>query len=159
MRWVTAFSTMLVVIAACGALVAADDQLPAETPARVPGEILIKVTPEARTAIERARAAGQLPHTGVASFDAVLTRLGATAIEPLFPQFDPKRIAQKFPKRAARAPEDAAIPELSRLYKVVVSLDTDIPAAAAELGQDPHVEYAEPNSVVSIELPEINAEP
>lgn len=153
--------TMLMIGLACLGSLACRAEIVGESmdaPGYAAGELLVKVTPEAAKAIEAARADGRLPRTGLESLDALLTRFSARAIEPLFRAADPETVTARFPARAARAPEQADVPDLSRIYKITVHPATDLPAAVAAFTEDPHVEYAEPNSLMSIMLPEIDGD-
>ncbi len=94
------------------------------------GELLVKVTPEAAQAIEQARASQAFPRTGLGSLDQLFTDYGITAIERVFPH--------------------TSSPELSRTYKLSLSPDQSVQAAAAAFSRDPHVEYAQPNYVATV---------
>ena len=54
-------------------------------------------------------------------------------------------IRARFPARTARAPENAAVPDLSNLYVLDLPRDTDVGLAAALYAADPNVEYAQPD--------------
>ncbi|MDP3703313.1 MAG: S8 family serine peptidase, partial [Candidatus Omnitrophota bacterium] len=55
------------------------------------------------------------------------------------------KVKAKFTQRTKRAPKDAVIPDLSHVYLLEVPEETDIDTAVAELAQDPHIAYAQPN--------------
>jgi len=57
-------------------------------------------------------------------------------------------------KRLARAPKDANVPDLSRIYKIQLELESGYSPeeAVAAYNNDPQVEYAQLNHIVSINL-------
>lgn len=118
----------------------------------VPGEVIVKVSPEAAQAIEQATAAEVPLVTSIESLDRLLAQYGVTAIEPVFSHAqDPESIKAKYPERSKRIPPGAEVPDLSRTYLVHFSADVDAMEAASALSQDPHVEYAQPNYLATIQ--------
>lgn len=123
----------------------------AQQPKYVPGELIVKLKPEAGKQVTEALAAGDPPtNTGLAWLDALNHRYGVTKIEPVFPnQPDPEAIKRKYPQRARRAPPGAVAPNLAHIYKLTLRKDADILNAAVDYGLARDVEYAEPNYVVT----------
>lgn len=58
-------------------------------------------------------------------------------------------VREAFPVRARRAA--GAGPSLSHVYRLTLAPDADMEAAVAAFRRDPHVEFAEPNSLMSIQ--------
>ncbi|MFH0839719.1 MAG: S8 family peptidase, partial [Candidatus Omnitrophota bacterium] len=53
-------------------------------------------------------------------------------------------------KRLSRAPKDAKIPDLDRIYRLELEKGQSVEGAIAEYSKDPNVEYAEPNYIYQI---------
>ncbi len=120
----------------------------------VPGQVLVKFTPGAADAIERARHAGTLPRVDIASLNELLIRYGVTQIEPAFPgSLTSDEVARRFPRRAARAPAKASIPDLSRTYLLTMTSRDDPATIASAFAADPHVEAAQPNQIMTVQPP------
>ncbi len=133
---------------------------PAAAPRYMPGEVLIKVKPEAARAIQQARATGAITATGIASLDALLSRYGVVTIEPVFQgPSDSDAINARFPERAKRAPRGAAPPDLGGFFKLSLKPDANIPDAVSAFGLDPNVDVAQPNYTITINQPSTVGEP
>jgi len=91
----------------------------------LPGVVVFKVLPEYGNGL-RLTDSG----CGIASLDALLAGLGATAVHPHF-RYNP----------AKRAP---GLPDLSLILQADIPLKLDPQGAADLLATDPHVQYAEP---------------
>ncbi|MBI4354676.1 MAG: hypothetical protein HY595_05500 [Candidatus Omnitrophica bacterium] len=104
----------------------------------VPGELIVKFTPEAAQSIEQARLTNTLPTTGLSSLDALFQRYGVTAVDRVFPDA-PNQVAEELEAAGLR-----------RVYVLQVSSEMDLLAMAAAFSQDPSVEYAEPNYLATI---------
>ena len=134
---------MLVVlcVAGCGMFQAASEQRSAYY---VEGELLVKFTPEAAQAIERARQEGRVSPAGLASLEQLFAEHHVSGIEPVFAgPHDPEQIKTKFPARATRISPGAQLPSLMGVYKLMI--EGDAAAAAVAFQHDPAVEYAQPN--------------
>ena len=64
-----------------------------------------------------------------------------------------RRVREAFPERARRARLKSAEggPGLFHVYRLTLAPDADVEAAVAAFRRDPHVEFAEPNSLASIQ--------
>lgn len=122
----------------------------------VPGEILVKLKPAPAA---RFRAGG----AWYGELGALNRKYGVTAAAPLFGDgtAEPKKedrsfaaragdIKNRFPERSKRAPKGAVLPDLSLWYILGLGEGTDIHAAAGEYGDNPDVEYAQPNYLCRI---------
>ncbi len=87
------------------------------------------------------------------SLDRVTRRLGIRQMRALFRRSDARpfavqrvllraRLARQALRRGVRAP---APPELAHVYRLRVARGVDVDQAVAELGRDPHVEWAQPD--------------
>ena len=123
------------------------------SPQYVAGELIVKLKPEAGEVLEAALHAGQPPvNTGLAWFDALNVRYEVSAIQPLFAhQPDVAEITRKYPQRSRRAPPGAKAPSLQYLYKLTMRQDVNVLQAASDYAAHPDVEYAQPNSLVTIQ--------
>lgn len=123
------------------------------TPRYVAGELVVKVKPKVGERLDAALQAHQPPtHTGLVWLDALNGRYGVTAIAPLFAnQPSLEEIQRKYPVRARRAPPGATSPSLRYIYKVTMRRDADVEHAALEYGQQPDVEYAQPNYLATVQ--------
>lgn len=118
--------------------------------AYVSGELLVKVTEEAAKHIEQARQQGTLPVVGIESLDRLFAKYDVSAIEPIFMAQDIEAIKERFPERAKRAEPGAEVPELSGLYRLRLNPKADVQEAVGEFTRNPHVEYAQPNHLMTI---------
>lgn len=117
----------------------------ATTPARhdgespwVPGELMVKLRPEAAARAAFSPAALSSGRTGLAALDLELERLDATALDNLFrPEVNPER------KRAIG---------LDRTYRVRYRGTDTPPDAANRLAASPEIEWAEPNFTVHLNV-------
>ena len=129
-------------------------ELPSVASGYAPGELLIKVKPEAAKAIQQARATGAVTATSLPSLDALLSRYGVVTIDPVFQgPLDAAAINEKFPERAKRAAGGTPPPDLTGYYKLTLKPDADIRDAVSAFGLDPNVELAQPNYTVTITQP------
>ena len=64
--------------------------------------------------------------------------------------FEPLPKKKEFPRRAKRKPKNFPKPNLDNVYLISFAEDIDIEAKAKELMQDPKVEYAHPNYLLSV---------
>ena len=119
----------------------------------VPGELIVKLVPEAGEQLEAALAAKRVPtETGLDWLDRLNTRYGVTKIDPVFSHHqDIEAIKRKFPERSKRAPPGAAAPSLKYIYKLTLLPSAPIPQAASDYARQPGVEYAQPNYLVTIQ--------
>ena len=122
-------------------------------PEYVPGELLIKLQAPARK-----HGAGKSAMPG--SLEALNTVHAAEKVEAVFKgrasavpsrgadfTGDVSSIKSKYPRRSARVPAGAVIPDLSLWYKVTLPRGAAIPAAVEAYARDPNVERAEPNYI------------
>lgn len=107
----------------------------------VAGELIVKFAPDAVAAVERAREAGTLPQIGI------------TSLDQLFHEYHVTEVKRLFPPRPAQ-PTDASSSSLDRIYLLRVDTPVDLLAVVQAFSQDPAVEYAEPNRLVTIQSPE-----
>ena len=136
---------------ACGQPVVASDL------GYAPDRVIVKVVPDAApAALGRTRS---LP-PGLAT---AMARAHVRGAAPLFADLWPRDAAgpvraadratalrAKFPQRAARAPQEVALPDLENLVVLTLAPGSDVPAAVAELQRDASVVYAEPDYKVAI---------
>jgi hypothetical protein len=122
------------------------------TPAYVPGEVIVNVDREAMEVIDHALANGTFPATGVASLDQALTASGAVGARLVFrdtPE-DLEAFKAKFPDRVASMPQGSPS-EASATYLVTLRTDASVESAVQALSGDPHVRYAQPNHVATMQ--------
>ncbi len=100
----------------------------------VPGEVLIRWTPEAEAALRDHPELARSGRSGLADLDALLAAAGVTSIEP----------ALRFPPAA----DSAAGRRLRRTSRVCYAGAEPPAAMASQLMHSAHVELAEPNAVV-----------
>ena len=119
----------------------------------VAGELIVKLKPEAGAALDAALQAGQPPtNTGLARFDALNTRYGVRAIEPLFSHTPGvEEIRRKYPERSRRAPPGVQTPSLRYLYKLTMRHEVNVLQAAQDYAANPELEYAQPNHLATIQ--------
>ena len=119
----------------------------------VPGELILKLAPEAGEPLEAALAAHRaLTQTGLVWLDTLNARYGVTTIEPLFAHHpDLEAIKRKYPQRTKRAPPGAQVPSLKHIYKLTLQKDADVLQAVADYHAQPEVEYAQPNYLATIQ--------
>lgn len=102
----------------------------------VKGEILIGLKTEAIPLL-RDQDPFDPTNTGILSLDALNTKYGVQAMIPVFPGLEEDETAVKA--------------GLSRVFKLVVSKDIDVQSMAREYANDPHIEYAEPVHIVTVQ--------
>jgi len=95
------------------------------------GELIIKFKQETGEVLPTHVTA--LASVGISSIDAIFNRVGVTQIKKVFKNKQP--------------PVNKALPDLTRIYYLKLSLNADIPSIAKELSQNPNVEYAEPRYI------------
>jgi len=117
--------------------------------------IIAKLVPTAASAV-----LAPVGATGTTSLTALLHRTGVTGAAPLFPQFRTARagavtaaaraeqIRARFPQRAARAPQDAWVPDLENVVVLTLAPGTSATQALLELRRSPDVVYAVPDVIV-----------
>jgi subtilisin family serine protease len=139
-------------------------------PSHVPNEVIVKFREkttdsfEMRPEPENAATAFRLCR----ELDELNTRGQVRTIKPLFKDFKKRRqlleaLGQKSEsslsvkerrilRRTGRAPKGARVPDLGRIYKVQVKLEhgRSLQELVAALSNDPNVEYAELNYIVSV---------
>ncbi len=141
------------------------------TPAYRPGQLVVKFKPSVRPPAAQLSQRRQsfAPYTGSSHLDTLHQRYGVTAMQPLFPlpQAAARRrtrpdasaaeweahvqgVRGRYATRARRADAGARMPDLSTIYTLTASADTDIRQLAAEYAADPSVEYAEPNYIAQV---------
>ena len=157
-RTVRVLALLLLAAIGCGATRAQETRQPSAaepTQSYVPGELIVKLKPEAGKALAATLQAGRPPtQTGLAWFDALNQRYGVRQLAPLFPdQRDIEDIRRKYPERARRAPPNATAPSLQYIYKLTMPQDADILQAAADYAKQPDVEYAQPNYLATTSSP------
>ena len=101
--------------------------------------------------------------TGTSSLDRLNRRLGIRSARPLFFDYHGTArgaayrhhlatVRKLFPRRSARIPANAVLPDLSNVFVVDLGRGVDPAAAAALYAKDPDVEYAEPDYVMHATL-------
>ncbi|MHC4159165.1 MAG: S8 family serine peptidase [Planctomycetota bacterium] len=138
----------------------------------VPNEIIVKFHQNVTDSIEEQLHLKATDNRLTLSqdLDQLNTKYTVKEIKPLFKNFRQKRRQLKelqannktfltkkekrILSRLSRAPKDAKVPELDRIYKLKLDLDENqtIHEAVAAYNNSPHVEYAELNYIVSIYL-------
>ena len=141
-----------------------------DKPKYAPNEIIVKFKKEAADTLEREITVKEkAAPAGIkisASTDNLNKKHKVKTIEPIFKKFkkdkaklealktkDRKRLTKKekhLLKRLNRAPKDAKVPDLDRIYKLELEEGQSVEEAVAEYSKDPNVEYAEPNYIVEI---------
>ena len=100
------------------------------------------------------------------SLDALAQQAGVTDIQPLFPQWHHREAAQaqgmamaalaesrrSFPRRQARAPAGAEVPDLTHTYVLHVPEAANIEQLVQRYQADPHVAYAQPNYLMEVQM-------
>lgn len=159
---VVLLAALLVVCGAAGKPASLMQTSVTQAPAYQAGELVVKFKADQRlSAPDRSQRKGALvADTGSARLDALHQRYHVTDIHPLVSALPSQRraargdwtanlasIRRRFAVRGRRGAPQPRLPDLSRVYVVVVPADTDIRQLAAEYGADPSVEYAEPNYI------------
>jgi hypothetical protein len=105
----------------------------------VPGELIVKFSSEAAQAIKKARGnsqEGRLISTGIQSLDSLINQYDAQEISPVFSEF---------------ITENASASNLSGVYKITFNKYLfDLHEALQDFQTNPYVEYAELNSIMTI---------
>ena len=140
----------------------------AQGPAYKPDEIIVKFKAGAAETLEKQLSKGETTGTlkVSASLDELSRKHKAKKIQPLIKGFkaERQRMGELLKKdkagltkreehllrRLKRAPRDAKVPELDRIYKVELEEGQSAEQAVAEYKQNPDVEYAELNYIASI---------
>jgi len=142
-------------------------------PEYAPNEIIVKFRPESAATLEGVMAKGvEVDGQNLAgSLGSLSTKYKLKMAQPLFKNFksnrqrikqlqvsDESRLSKKemrILRRLRRAPKNAKVPELDRIYKLEVELEPGqtIEEVVTAYNNDPVVEYAELNYIVSIDLP------
>ncbi|MFH1777297.1 MAG: S8 family serine peptidase [Candidatus Omnitrophota bacterium] len=139
-------------------------------PEYAPGEIIVKFKDEAGQVLNKKLTPVDLSlsttATGISSIDNLNYKHKVKKIAPVFKALKKKmmstgmsmtayneEIKAKFPKRAARAPKDKKVPNLTNIYKLTMEdKDANILAICEQYKKDPNVEYAEPNYIAMIQM-------
>jgi len=145
-----------------------DDLEGLEKPEYAPDEIIVKFWQPVADSLEQQLSEGKAVEELKlsASLDDLNLKYKVRNIEAVFKTFkaDRRRIEELLRKdeavltkrerylvrRLKRAPKDAIVPELDRIYKIEFEPGQSAPDAAAEYSRDGDVEYAELNYIVSI---------
>jgi subtilisin family serine protease len=118
------------------------------------GELVVKLEPGAARA---ATVSGRAPLSfGSPSLDALAAAHGVVSARRVFAGFGDAgraasaaeraaRVRVGHPRRSARAPAPAEVPELENVLLLELGPQADVPAAAAAFAAHPDVVYAEPN--------------
>jgi len=165
----TVFLSLAFLLAVTTAAPAAALPIPAEY---VPNEIIVKFRGTvANTVEEQLELKGRSSELNLSQdLDELNARYRVRKIKPLFKNFRQKRQRLKalqegsgaFPtrkekrilRRLSRAPKDAKVPDLDRIYKLELELDEgqSLEEVVAAYQSHPGVEYAELNYIVSVDL-------
>ncbi|MHC4154421.1 MAG: S8 family serine peptidase [Planctomycetota bacterium] len=142
------------------------------SPAYAPDELLVKLHGAVAQTVER-QLGGNSPAGALrltVGLDELNARYRVSDIKPVFKDFKKNREKLKgllrkdralltrkerhLLRRLARAPKEARVPDLSRIYKLKVELEPgqSLEEVVAGYNADPDVEYAEFNYIVSIDL-------
>lgn len=78
------------------------------------------------------------------SLDSLFRRFGVSEVRAVFPAGDDRPA----PELRRRETETASRAGLSRVHRLTLAPDADVEAAVAAFRRDPHVEFAEPNSLL-----------
>jgi subtilisin family serine protease len=137
-----------------------------------PNEIIVKFQAHAADVLEQ-NLAQKTPVSRLTlspQLDTLNTKYRAKEIKPLFKNFKKNRqrlealrkkdkslLTKKdkhILRRLRRAPKDAKVPDLSRIYKITFDLERgqSIGQVAAAYNESPDIEYAELNFIISIDL-------
>ena len=98
------------------------------------GELIIKFKQEVGK-ISPEHTAG-IASVGIPSVDIIFNKVGVTQIKKVFKQ--------------KQLPVNKALPNLTQIYYLSLSLDADIESVARELSQNANVEYAEPRYIYEL---------
>ena len=162
MRRKSALLLVLLVLTAPAAFAVRLDKDP-ERPKWVAGEILVGFNDRVTECAEaRFRLGGSLRSP---SLDSLLRRFGVREVRAVFrtagnrptplselrrqEEETGRRVRAAFPERSRRAAETG--PHLFHVYRLTLAPDADMDAALAAFRQDPHVEFAEPNALATIQ--------
>ena len=104
----------------------------------VPGEVIVKFKPAVKGQLEEEAKPQKM---GLVSVDEISKKNQAQKVEKVF-KGEEKNIT---PREEEKSPAGVNAPDLSTVYKMSFSEDTDIQKVVAEYENDPAVEYAEPN--------------
>jgi len=147
----------------------------ADTPQYVPDEIIVKFTKPVADILEKEHVQKKKPARQLklnSSLDKLNKKYMVKNFTQIFKSF--KKNRQKILslnkknksqltakeihllKRLQRAPKNARIPDLDRIYKIDLEEGQSVEEAVSEYKQDPNVEYAEPNYIFSINNTEPN---
>lgn len=137
-----------------------------QTPHFFPGEIIVKFKPHVvkRRFRPRKRSYGGFERIAVSqSLLSLQRRFGVKGLERYFPKYEKidaarmvtvitaeqksQAIRKKFPRRSARAPKKAKVPELENIFIVKLDEKADIQQAVEAYRQDPAVQYAQPHFI------------
>ncbi|MFA6978579.1 MAG: S8 family serine peptidase [Ignavibacteriaceae bacterium] len=110
----------------------------------VPGQLLLKLKDDVRVSLAKVNGVNVM---GVPSVDAILQKHNMQKAEKLFP--NEKR---SFSKRMLKTSNGKELeqPNLHNIYKIVGDSTLNVFEVINELKDDPNVEYAEPNYILSI---------
>ena len=131
-------------------------------PEYAPGEVIIKFKPSVVTIpLEKQEVLASEATVSVSSIESLNQKHGLVKMKKVFKtpvkkdrygqeilmstEEQAEAIKQKFPQRAARAPKDAKVPDLTNIYKLTFSKDANVMEIVEEYKKDPNVEYAQPN--------------
>lgn len=109
-----------------------------------PGKVLVKLEPQAAIQARRAElGTDQVVVSGIASLDQTLRQIGASDLEPVIEEVadSVNQDVETFSAQAER---------VNQLYSVNFPPENNPIEVATLLGQDPTVEYAEPNYIAGI---------
>ncbi|KKM02889.1 hypothetical protein LCGC14_1779920, partial [marine sediment metagenome] len=160
----------LSIVFPCAATVGPPDQV--ISPRYVPNEIIIKFHEPIANNMETQLEVQGVPNELKLSkkLDELNRRYRAKTHKPLFKNFKQRRqrakdllikdktlltnTERRILRRLKRAPKGAKVPDLDRIYKLEVELEEgqSLQEVVAEYNNDPDVEYAELNHIVSINL-------
>jgi len=163
-------TSVLFLITATLAPAATRQSSPTASPRYVPNEIIVKFREKIAEAVEKQLEFNTLPRGLKLStnLNELNTRYQTKRIKPLFKNFNKNRQRTKILlkkdkalltkrekrilRRLRRAPKGAKVPDLGRIYKIEVELGSGqtLEEVVAAYNNDPDVEYAELNHIVSI---------
>lgn len=141
----------------------------------VAGELIVKFAEQTSRSIDARLSVSELSVSPSESISAVtessIDRLNqtyqVTSITPLFKDLKQRQLetgrsyvelAEEVDKHPQRKPQGATVPNLTNIYVLQLDESADIEELAKLYAQDPNVEYAEPNYIVSLP-PDIHTEP
>lgn len=110
----------------------------------VPGQIIIKLKDDVNVALAKSNGVVSL---GINTLDVVLQKYNISSANKVFP--NEKRILNKKMLKAFNGVEFEQ-PSLHNIYKIESDISLNVLDAIDELKQDPHIEYAEPNYILSV---------